>query len=90
MRNAITMSKGFEGSAILQQDSEGHCSSAGVSFCTARAIRGYFQTGELPETGTICLPARLPLDGFSEEENPALPEGETDEELWAAMVDMNK
>lgn len=90
LRNAIKMSKGFPGSAILQQDTEGHCSSASVSFCTARALRAYFQTGKLPEKGTVCTPARLPFDGFSEEEEPAMPEGETDIELWHALVHMNK
>jgi hypothetical protein len=60
------------------------------SFCTARTVRHYFQTGELPKVGTVCSPERLPLDGFSEEEEPAIPKGETDEELWKAMVGVNK
>jgi hypothetical protein len=53
-------------------------------------VRNYFQTGELPKAGTICYPERLPLDGFSEEEEPALPKGETDEALWKAMVGVTK
>ena len=88
--NAITMSKGFEGSVVLQQDSIGHCSLSSPSFCTARNVREYFQTGKLPKKGTVCTPDRLPLDGFSEEKEPVIPEGETDEELWRAMVALAK
>ncbi|KAI5257360.1 hypothetical protein E4T42_00994 [Aureobasidium subglaciale] len=90
IRNAHRMSKGFPGSVVLHQDAEGHCSSAGVSFCTARTIRNYFQTGVLPKVGTICSPERLPLDGYSEEDEPAIPKGETDEALWKAMVGLTK
>ncbi|KAG9637629.1 hypothetical protein KCU64_g14125, partial [Aureobasidium melanogenum] len=90
IRNAHKMSKGFTGSVVLQQDTEGHCSSSGVSLCTARAVRTYFQTGGLPEKGTVCSPERLPLDGYSEEEEPALPKGEHDEALWKAIVGVNK
>lgn len=90
LRNAFRMAEGFEGSVVLHQDSEGHCSYASPSLCTGRTLRRYFQTGELPAKGTICEPNRLPLDGFSEEEKPALPEGETDEELWRAMVSLNR
>ena len=89
IRNAVKMSKGFPNSTILQQDSEGHCSAASPSFCTARALREYFQSGKLPEKGTICSPARLPLDGFSEEKEPKIPDGETDEALWRAMVKLS-
>jgi hypothetical protein len=60
------------------------------SLCTGRVARAYFQTGELPEKGTVCSPERLPLDGYSEEEEPALPKGETDEALWKAIVGVNK
>lgn len=49
----------------------------------------YFQTGKLPKQGTVCQPNRVPLDGYSEEKEPALPEGETDEELWKAIVDVD-
>ena len=49
-------------------------------------MRTYFQTGELPKEDTVCMPNRVPLDGYSEEMDPPLPEGETDEELWKAIV----
>ncbi|CAD0083415.1 unnamed protein product [Aureobasidium vineae] len=87
--NAYRMSKGFSGSVVLRQDTEGHASSSGVSLCTARAVRTYFQTGELPEIDTTCLPDRLPLDGYSEEKEHPLPKGETDEALWKAVVGVN-
>lgn len=90
LRNAFRMAKGFEGAVVLHQDSEGHCTSASPSFCSGRAIRKYFQTGELPKKGTICQPARLPFDGYNNEEKPELPEGETDQELWDAMVHINR
>ncbi|KAL1306301.1 hypothetical protein AAFC00_004385 [Neodothiora populina] len=106
LRNAIRMARGFPGSTILQQDSEGHCSSSAVSMCTAKAIRRYFQTGELPaspggkeedgeyrgegKVSQICTPDRRPLDGFSEEDDPTLPKGETDGELWRALVAANR
>ncbi|KAG9528525.1 hypothetical protein KCU93_g4233, partial [Aureobasidium melanogenum] len=89
IRNAYRMSQGFPGSVVLRLDAEGHSSRASASFCTTRAVRTYFQTGKLPKEGTTCLPNRVPLDGYSEEQDPPLPEGETDEELWKAIVGVN-
>jgi len=51
---AHKMSKGFEGSVVLTQNSSGHCSISGTSLCTYKAIRAYFQNGTLPEEGTVC------------------------------------
>jgi len=51
---AKKMSKGFEGSVVLTQNSSGHCSISGTSLCTHKAIRAYFQNGTLPEEGTVC------------------------------------
>ncbi|TGO09418.1 hypothetical protein BTUL_0166g00160 [Botrytis tulipae] len=48
------MSKRFNGSRLLQQDSEGHLFLSTPSICSARIVRQYFQTGALPEVGTIC------------------------------------
>ncbi|KAJ8062494.1 hypothetical protein OCU04_009024 [Sclerotinia nivalis] len=48
------MSRRFNGSELLQQDSEGHSSLSTPSTCSARIVRQYFQTGALPEVGTIC------------------------------------
>jgi len=51
---AHKMSKGFEGSVVLTQNSSGHCSISGTSLCTHKAIRAYFKNGTLPEEGTVC------------------------------------
>ncbi|THW56833.1 hypothetical protein D6D25_03115 [Aureobasidium pullulans] len=85
LRNAYKMSKGFRGSVVLASDIVGHTSLNGVSLCTSKAVRDYFQTGELPEADTVCTPDRLPMGRCSVQ---ALPDGETDEALWRAMVEM--
>jgi len=90
LHNAFRMAEDFPGSVVLTQDSEGHCSYSTPSMCTARAVRKYFQTGELPKKGTVCAVDRVPFDGFWDEEKPALPEGETDEAMWRALVAITK
>ncbi|KAL2823829.1 TAP-like protein-domain-containing protein [Aspergillus cavernicola] len=54
LQSAKKMSGAFPGSVLLQQDSEGHCTLAAPSVCVSKGIRRYFQTGELPEPGTVC------------------------------------
>ncbi|KAJ5641642.1 hypothetical protein N7490_005642 [Penicillium lividum] len=61
--NAQHMSEKFPGSVLLQQDSEGHTTIAAPSMCTAKAIRAYFQAGDLPEMGTLCQADLKPLVG---------------------------
>lgn len=104
LRNAFTMAKGFEGAGVLHQDSEGHCTYSGLSMCSMKAIRRYFQTGELPGkkaglreldgwdgVGMLCETDRKPFDGYERNGNvPELPEGETDEALWDALVGLNR
>lgn len=63
LRNARRVSTLFPGSVVLQQDSEGHCSHSSPSLCTARTVREYFQTGKLPQDGTICSPETRPFLG---------------------------
>ncbi|THV70381.1 hypothetical protein D6D28_05199 [Aureobasidium pullulans] len=87
LRNAHKMAKGFRGSVVLASDTVGHSSGGVVSLCISKAVRNYFQTGELPEVGTICPATRVPMDGFTKEDDHPLPKGETDEALWEAMVD---
>ncbi|KAI7477580.1 hypothetical protein KC357_g4537 [Hortaea werneckii] len=104
LRNAFKMASGFEGAGVLHQDSEGHCTYSGLSMCSMKAIRHYFQTGELPGSvgglrgcdgwdgiGALCETDRRPFDGYSgDSEMPELPLGETDQALWHAMVELNR
>jgi pimeloyl-ACP methyl ester carboxylesterase len=61
LKNAFTMSKGYPGSVVLTQNSTGHTSGSVYSSCTIDHIRKYFQTGVLPEKGTVCEPDELPF-----------------------------
>ena len=64
LRNAFKMAEGHEASAVLHQDSGGHCSVLGSpSSCTREVIRTFFATGELPANGKICRGDRVPWDG---------------------------
>ncbi|KAK3068675.1 hypothetical protein LTR53_013562 [Teratosphaeriaceae sp. CCFEE 6253] len=105
LANAFKMAEGFEGAGVLQQDSEGHSTYSGVSMCSMRALREYFQSGRLPGEvggldddqwgwegyGKLCEVDVGPLRGYSPKGAvPELPEGETDEELWKAIVGLNR
>ncbi|KAI7023496.1 hypothetical protein KC355_g1693 [Hortaea werneckii] len=104
LQNAFKMASGFEGAGVLHQDSEGHCTYSGLSMCSMKAIRHYFQTGELPGSvgglqecdgwdgiGALCETDRRPFDGYSgDSEVPDLPDGEIDKALWYAMVELNR
>ncbi|OJJ50378.1 hypothetical protein ASPZODRAFT_23025 [Penicilliopsis zonata CBS 506.65] len=63
LTSARRMSEGFPGSVVLEQDSEGHTTLAAPSLCIAKAIRTYFQTGELPDPDTLCVADLKPLLG---------------------------
>ncbi|KAJ0116159.1 hypothetical protein J7T55_005105 [Diaporthe amygdali] len=76
----------FPGSMVLQQDSEGHCSHASPSLCTASAVREYFQTGRLPRPGTICQPEVKPFLGCVRKGGCRF-EGD-DARLWEALVQL--
>ncbi|KAK5114140.1 hypothetical protein LTR62_002710 [Meristemomyces frigidus] len=102
--NAFMMAKGYKGAGVLHQNSEGHCTYGSVSLCSGRAIRRYFQSGELPGKigglkdeewagfGLLCEPDLLPLGGYDGEGPgvPDMPKGEEDEELWKALVGLNR
>ncbi|RMX88077.1 hypothetical protein D0869_01892 [Hortaea werneckii] len=104
LQNAFKMASGFEGAGVLHQDSEGHCTYSGLSMCSMKAIRHYFQTGELPGKvgglrdwdgwdgiGALCETDRRPFDGYSgDSEMPELPDGEIDKALWYAMIELNR
>ncbi|EME41089.1 hypothetical protein DOTSEDRAFT_82542 [Dothistroma septosporum NZE10] len=71
--NARKVAKLFPGSVVLQQDSQGHCSHAMPSTCTAKYVREYFQTGEIPKADSICQPDYLPFIGKRSSSHEASP-----------------
>ncbi|OJJ29769.1 hypothetical protein ASPWEDRAFT_177510 [Aspergillus wentii DTO 134E9] len=81
LNSAHTMSRHFPGSAVLQQESEGHTTIAAPSLCIAAAIRKYFQTGELPLYDTICDSDMKPLLGSIKTQDVH------DEKVYAALID---
>lgn len=58
LRSGRLMHSFFPGSSLLVGDGAGHCSLATPSTCTLGHIRDYFQTGELPSDGTLCIPEK--------------------------------
>lgn len=76
----------FPGSVLLQQDSEGHCSHSSPSLCTAKVIREYFQTCELPQPGTVCQPDKKPFLGCVRHSGCHFEEH--DSQLWEALVEL--
>lgn len=63
--SAHTMASRFPGSRILELDAEGHCILASPSLCMAQHLREYFQSGHLPEPGTICDDNEKPFLGVT-------------------------
>ncbi|KAJ3512917.1 hypothetical protein NLJ89_g3241 [Agrocybe chaxingu] len=58
---AKKMSRFFNGSVVLTQDSPGHCSISTPSLCTYTYIHDYFVHGTLPKPGTVCDPIGGPF-----------------------------
>ncbi|KAK0744705.1 TAP-like protein-domain-containing protein [Apiosordaria backusii] len=55
VKSAVTMSKIFEGSRVLERDAFGHGSVAQSSDCTTQVLRGYFGSQMvLPEDQKVC------------------------------------
>ncbi|KAH8891651.1 hypothetical protein GQ53DRAFT_746656 [Thozetella sp. PMI_491] len=53
--NANLMSASHPGSAVVIQDSVGHCAFGSAwSECTNQILRDYFQHGIVPQNGTVC------------------------------------
>ncbi|PYH97616.1 proteinase [Aspergillus ellipticus CBS 707.79] len=84
LRSARKMSRRFPGSVLLQQDSEGHSTLAAPSVCTHKAIRRYFQTGELPPPDTVCAGDLKPLFGIPQAMQAARSAG--DQQLYEVLV----
>ncbi|KAL9471078.1 hypothetical protein ACSS6W_009019 [Trichoderma asperelloides] len=62
--NAKAMSAGHPGSAVVIQDSVGHCAiPAGWSDCTNQILRDYFEFGTVPQNGTFCTASCKPWQG---------------------------
>lgn len=73
LANAESLSELFPGSAVLIQESVGHCALiASKSSCTAEHMRSYFDTGKAPSNRIVCqedcspsIPSK-PCPGFAE------------------------
>lgn len=93
LRNAHAMSKAYKDSVVLQADIEGHCTSVNPSLCIGKLIRQYFQTGKMPEEGTVCLPHRRPFvgNGTDVERIDPLPAvlGKNERVLFEALEEMS-
>lgn len=92
LRNARRVSTLFPTSIVLQQDSQGHCSHSSPTLCTGKVIRQYFQTGKLPEEGTICKPDTLPFLGCVNDEKGPIGDCDfadsSDAMLWKALAEL--
>jgi len=88
LANAFVTASKFEGSVVLEQNSEGHCTYAAPSLCTAKHVRTYFHTGELPPPNTVCLPEYRPLIGsIRSPDAPAL--SPQDQKLLEALEELS-
>ncbi|KAI9761942.1 MAG: cytoskeletal protein binding protein [Chaenotheca gracillima] len=67
-----------------------HCSLAAPSVCTAKNVRKYFQTGELPKDGTICDVDEKPLLGSMSTTADGAPLSRDDKVLLGVLKDMVK
>ncbi|KAK3936109.1 Alpha/Beta hydrolase protein [Diplogelasinospora grovesii] len=85
--SARSNSLGFPGSVVLVQNSYGHTSLAAPSTCTAKHIRGYFQTGQLPSEGAVCEGDLDPFQAMFAEEDV---ESEGGDELKKAVERLSK
>lgn len=72
LRNAYTLQGLHKGSAVVMQDSVGHCALlSSVSVCTYGIVRNYLLTGKVPANGTVCKADCVP--GIPYKECPGLP-----------------
>lgn len=84
MLSNVVVIWGFGLRGILQ-----HTSLAAPSYCTAKAVRDYFQDGILPQDGARCEPEVLPFDLPGK---GAIPENinSDDQELVAASRELSR
>jgi hypothetical protein len=60
---------------------------AAPSLCVYKSIRQYFQTGEIPPSGTICEPDLRPLIGRAGMRDM---KGAADGKLWDAILEVHQ
>ena len=87
LRHAEAATKQYPGSGMLNAGGVGHCTFSGASMCAMKAVRNYFQTGQLPETGLVC---GSEIEFFAEGGPRARFEWaeEGDSELWKAIIQL--
>ncbi|KAI4631998.1 uncharacterized protein J4E87_002706 [Alternaria ethzedia] len=56
LRSGRYMHSLFPGSSLMIGDHAGHCSMSAPDPCILSRVNTYFQTGELPSPGTVCVP----------------------------------
>jgi pimeloyl-ACP methyl ester carboxylesterase len=83
LTNAKAAQKQYAGSALLVQNSYGHCTTSSPSLCTAKHIRAYFGEGTLPAAETTCEVEELPFIGKVENDVKLL--SREDAELLEAL-----
>lgn len=54
LRNAYAMSADHPGSAVVVQNSTGHCTISAPSRCKDKIVRDYLEHGQVPNSGTVC------------------------------------
>ncbi|EUC48783.1 hypothetical protein COCMIDRAFT_2439 [Bipolaris oryzae ATCC 44560] len=55
------MSNLFPGSSLLVSDHAGHCTLSGPDSCVFERVRNYLHMGEIPVSGTVCVPPPSPF-----------------------------
>ena len=65
LADARSLRKRFpaDSSALIIQNTIGHCALLNLGNCTAQTIGAFFQAGILPKSGTVCEPDELPFVG---------------------------
>ncbi|KAF2136176.1 uncharacterized protein K452DRAFT_292629 [Aplosporella prunicola CBS 121167] len=86
--SARQMATRFPGSSVLHLDSDGHTTIAAPSVCTAKHVRKYFRTGELPEDNELCTADRFPFE--SRAEAVARFADSPDAQLFEALMDFTE
>ena len=87
LRSAKRMHAAFPGSRLLITNAEGHTTRSEPSLCNAKAIRRYFQTGELPQESLLCRVNSRPFLGVDGPDVEYLGElNKEDQTLYESMV----